>query len=343
MKQEPTPSLEVRGWTPKIAVIGVGGGGGNAINTMIGRGDQDVRFIAANTDAQALASSKAEHQVRLGKSVTQGLGAGSQPELGRAAATESLDDIMEHLKDVQVCFLAAGMGGGTGTGATPVIAHAARQAGLLTVAVVTEPFTFEGTHRARQAKDGIRSLVEAADTVIVVPNQNLFLLSNATTTLDAAFQMADKVLVEGVMSLVDLMRADGLINLDFADVQAVMKNMGRAIIASGTAAGSGRAREAARAAIGNPLFRGISLETARTLLVSMSATRELTLFEVDEAATYIRDHVNADTDMILGTNFDATLGEDLRVSIIAAGLNGPADVVVLAEHLQKQRALASAP
>ncbi len=343
MKQKPTPSLQVSAWTPKIAVIGVGGGGGNAINTMIARSDADVRFIAANTDAQALASSKAEHQVQLGRNVTQGLGAGSRPELGRAAATESIDDIMAHLGDVQVCFLAAGMGGGTGTGATPVIAHAARQAGLLTVAVVTEPFTFEGTHRARQAKDGIRSLVEAADTVIVVPNQNLFHLSNATTTLDAAFQMADSVLVEGVMSLVDLMRVDGLINLDFADVQAVMRNMGRAIIASGAAAGNGRAKEAARAAIDNPLFRGTRLETARTLLVSMSATRELTLFEVDEAATYICDHVNSDTDMILGANFDPALGEDLRVSIIAAGLNGPADVVVLAEHLQKQRAIGGAP
>lgn len=343
MKQKPTPSPRVSAWTPKIAVIGVGGGGGNAINTMIARSDADVRFIAANTDAQALASSKAEHQVQLGRNVTQGLGAGSRPELGRAAATESIDDIMAHLEDVQVCFLAAGMGGGTGTGATPVIAHAARQAGLLTVAVVTEPFTFEGTHRARQAKDGIRSVVEAADTVIVVPNQNLFHLSSATTTLDAAFQMADSVLVDGVMSLVDLMRSDGLINLDFADVQAVMKNMGRAIMASGTAAGSGRAIEGARGAIENPLFSGTGIHTARSLMVSISATRELTLFEVDEAATYIRDYVSSDTDMILGANFDPTLGENLRVSIIAAGLNDPADVVVLAEHVQRQRVLVNGP
>ena len=331
------PALGTGARTPRIAVVGVGGGGGNAVNSMIARGNAGVTFIAANTDAQALATSMAEHRIQLGRIATQGLGAGSLPELGRLAAEESIDEIMAHLRDVQVCFLAAGMGGGTGTGATPVIAHAARRAGLLTVAVVTEPFGFEGTHRARQAKQGIQSLIEASDTVIVVPNQNLFHLSDSTTTLDAAFKIADRVLQEAVMSLVDLMRAEGLINLDFADVQSVMRDRGRAIMATGEAAGSGRATGAARAAVENPLFSGTSLRDAKGLLVSISAAEALTLFEVDEAASYIRDQVDTDADMILGANFDETLGENLRVSIIATGLDASADVVVLADHRHRHR------
>jgi cell division protein FtsZ len=320
----------------RVAVIGVGGGGGNALNNMVDKIDRDVRLIVANTDAQALAASKAEHKVQLGRSAMQGLGAGSIPELGQLAATESIDEIMTHLHDVQVCFLAAGMGGGTGTGAAPVIAKAARQVGILTIAIVTEPFTFEGAHRARQAKNGIEKLLEAADTVIVVPNQNLFFLSDATTTLDDAFAMSDKVLNEAVLSLLNLMTTEGLINLDFADVQSVMKGMGRAVMATGSAAGLGRASEAARAAIENPLFRGTSLRDAKSLLMSVSASRALTLFEVDEAASYVRKLTNEDAEMVLGASFDQGLGDCLRVSIIASGLNPNGDVVMLADHIQRR-------
>jgi cell division protein FtsZ len=246
---------------------------------------------------------------------------------------------MMHLKDVQVCFLAGGMGGGTGTGAAPVIAHAARQAGMLSIAVVTEPFGFEGTHRARQAKASIQALVEMADTVIVVPNQNLFHLSDSTTTLDQAFRMADMVLHEAIRSLVELVRAEGLINLDFADVQSVMKDMARAMMATGSAEGIGRATSAAKAAVQNPLFSGIRLLDARSLLVSISASQGLTLFEVEEAASYIRDHVDARTDMILGASIDENLGRELKVSIIAAGLNGHAEVISLADHRTRRNSV----
>lgn len=328
-------SIITRDKTPKIAVVGVGGGGGNAINTMIRQGVAGVKFIAANTDAQALSSSLAEYQVQLGRVATQGLGAGSLPELGRIASLESIDDIMMYLEEVQVCFLAAGMGGGTGTGAAPVIANAARQAGILTIAVVTEPFGFEGTHRARQAKAGIQALIEMADTVIVIPNQNLFHLSDHKTTLNQAFRMVDMVLHEGIRSLVELVRAEGLINLDFADVQSVMKDMGRAIMATGSAEGIGRATAAAKAAVQNPLFSGLSLLAAKSLLVSISASPGLTLFEVEEVASYIRDQVDTRTDMILGANIDKSLEGELRVSIIAAGLDGYAEVISLADHLRR--------
>lgn len=333
------PSLEITGWKPKIAVIGVGGGGGNAVNNMIARNLSGVEFIAANTDAQALALSKAQHIVQLGVTATEGLGAGSIPELGQAAAEESIDQIMAHLSDTHMCFLTAGMGGGTGTGAAPVIAHAARRAGILTVAVVTEPFGFEGTHRARQARQGIEQLVDAADTVIVVPNQSLFRLSGAHTTLEEAFAMADSILYSGVMSIVELITKEGLINLDFADVRSVMKDMGPAVMATGEASGPGRAADAAKAAVENPLFGEVALKGAKGILVSIAAGRELTLFEVDEAASCIRDQVDADAEIILGANFDESLGDRLKVSIIATGLRRPADVVILAEHAQKHIAI----
>lgn len=329
------PSLEITGWKPKIAVVGVGGGGGNALNNMIARNLSGVEFIAANTDAQALALSRAQHIVQLGVTATEGLGAGSIPELGRAAAEESIDRIMTHLSDTHMCFLTAGMGGGTGTGAAPVIADAARRAGILTVAVVTEPFDFEGTHRARQARQGIEHLIEVADTVIVVPNQSLLRLSDPHTTLEEAFAMADSILHSGVMSIVELITKEGLINLDFADVRSVMKDMGPAVMATGEASGPGRAADAAKAAIGNPLFGETTLKGAKGILVSIAAGRELTLFEVDEAASCIRDQVDADAGIILGAIYDESLGDRLKVSIIATGLRRPADVVILAEHAHK--------
>ncbi|KQX52520.1 MULTISPECIES: cell division protein FtsZ [Ensifer] len=329
------PSLRMTGWKPKITVTGVGGGGGNAVNNMIARNLSGVEFIAANTDAQALAMSKAQHIVQLGVTATEGLGAGSLPELGRAAAEESIDQIMAHLADTQMCFVTAGMGGGTGTGAAPVIAHAARQSGILTVAVVTEPFGFEGTHRARQARQGIEQLIDAADTVIVVPNQSLFRLSDRQTTLETAFSMADSILYSGVMSIVELITKEGLINLDFADVRSVMKDMGPAVMATGEASGPGRATDAAKAAVENPLFGEATLRGARGILVSIAAARELTLFEVDEAASCIRDQVDADAEIILGARFDGSLDDKLQVSVIATGLRRPADVVMLAEHAQK--------
>lgn len=329
------PSLRMTGWKPKIAVIGVGGGGGNAVNNMIARNLSGVEFIAANTDAQALAASKAKHVVQLGVKATEGLGAGSLPELGRAAAEESIDQIMTHLTDTQMCFLTAGMGGGTGTGATPVIAHAARQSGILTVAVVTEPFGFEGTHRTRQAREGIQQLIEVADTVIVVPNQSLFRLSDPRTTLEDAFGMADSILYSGVTSIVELITKEGLINLDFADIRSIMKDIGRAVMATGEAAGQGRAADAAKAAIENPLLGEATLKGATGILVSIAAGRELTLFEVDEAASRIRDEVDSDAEIILGARFDGSLEDKLQVSVIATGLRRPADVVILAEHAQK--------
>lgn len=329
------PSLEIAGWKPKFAVIGIGQGGGNAVNNMIVRNLSGVEFMAANTDAQALAMSKAQHMVQLGVTATEGLGAGSLPELGRAAAEESIDQIFAHLNDTHMCFLTAGMGGGTGTGAAPVIAHAARRAGILTVAVVTEPFGFEGTHRARQARQGIEQLADAADTVIVVPNQSLFRLSDPRTTLEEAFAMADSALYSGVMSIVELITLEGLINLDFANVRTVMKDMGRAVMATGEASGSGRAADAAKAAAENPLLGETTLKGAKGILVSIAAGREPTLFEVDEAASCIRGHVDADAEITMGAIFDDPLGDKLKVSIIASGLGRSADVVFLAEHAQK--------
>lgn len=312
---------------PRITVIGVGGGGGNAVNNMIAAGLQSAEFIVANTDAQALAMSKASRLIQLGASVTEGLGAGSMPDVGDAAAQESIDEIMDHLSGTHMCFVTAGMGGGTGTGAAPVIAHAARQAGILTVAVVTKPFVFEGKRRMQSAEEGIERLREYADTVIVIPNQNLFKIADARTSFADAFAMADRVLYAGVGCITDLIVKEGLINLDFADVRAVMRGMGRAMMGTGESCGEGRAKAAAEAAIANPLLDEASMGGARGVLVSISGGLDMTLFEVDEAATRIREEVDADANIIVGAIFDQALEGKFRVSVVATGLQQKAQVI----------------
>ncbi len=317
---------------PRIAVIGVGGGGGNAVNNMMAQKLQGVEFIAANTDAQALSMSKAPRVVQLGLIATGGLGAGSLAEIGQAAAEETIDEIMDHLTGTHMCFVTAGMGGGTGTGAAPVIARAARKAGILTVGVVTMPFAFEGIHRMRMAQHGVECLAESADAVIVIPNQNLFRVADATTTFAEAFEMADRVLYAGVSSVVDLIVREGLINLDFADLRSVMRGMGRAVMGTGEAAGEGRARAAAEAAIANPLFDDTSVKGAKGLLVSISGGPDMTLFDVDEAATRVREEVDANADVVIGATFDDALAGRLKVSVVASGLRQPAEVTFLAER-----------
>lgn len=333
MKPTMVTAPNIRPLKPRIAVIGVGGGGGNAINNMIAQNLDGVEFIVANTDAQALSTSKAQRLVQLGLTVTEGLGAGSLAEIGQAAAKESLDEIMDHLAGTHMCFVTAGMGGGTGTGAAPVIAHAARQAGILTVGVVTMPFTFEGTHRMRTAQQGIERLSGSADTVIVIANQNLFRVADAKTTFADAFEMADRVLHAGVSSVVDLVVKEGLINLDFADVRSVMRDMGRAVMGTGEAAGEGRARAAAEAAIANPLFDDTSVRGAKGLLISISGGPDMTLFEVDEAATRVREEVDADANIVVGATFNDALEGRLKVSVVATGLRQPAEVIFLAERM----------
>ncbi|WEX86426.1 cell division protein FtsZ [Sinorhizobium garamanticum] len=308
---------------PKITVIGVGGGGGNAINNMIAENLQGVDFIAANTDAQALSMSKAERRIQLGTAVTEGLGAGSLPDIGNAAAQESIDEIMDHLGGTHMCFVTAGMGGGTGTGAAPVIAEAARRAGILTVAVVTKPFSFEGKRRMQTAEMGIDRLRESADTVIVIPNQNLFRIADAKTTFADAFMIADRVLYSGVSCITDLIVKEGLMNLDFADVKTVMKGMGRAMMGTGEATGESRAMMAAEAAIANPLLDEVSMRGAKGVLVSISGGMDMTLFEVDEAATRIREEVYDEADIVVGAIFDRTLDGTFRVSVVATGLDSP--------------------
>lgn len=324
--------LEITEMKPKIAVIGVGGGGGNAVNNMIAAGLQGADFIVANTDAQALAMSKAPRLIQLGPTVTEGLGAGSIPDVGNAAALESINEIMDHLAGNHMCFVTAGMGGGTGTGAAPVIAHAARQAGILTVAVVTKPFAFEGKRRMQSAEEGIERLRQCADTVIVIPNQNLFAIAHAKTTFEEAFVLADRVLYAGVGCITDLMAKEGLINLDFADVRSVMRDMGRAVLGTGESSGPGRAKAAAEAAIANPLLDETSMGGARGVLVSISGGADMTLFEVDEAATRIREEVAPDADITVGAIFDPALEGKFRVSVIATGVRQKAQVV---EHEQK--------
>ncbi|KAA3448805.1 cell division protein FtsZ [Mesorhizobium sp. SARCC-RB16n] len=328
---------EISEMRPKITVIGVGGGGGNAINNMIVEQLQGTEFIAANTDAQALTMSKATRLIQLGAHVTEGLGAGSLPEIGRAAAEESLDEIMDHLAGTHMCFVTAGMGGGTGTGAAPIIAQAARKAGILTVGVVTKPFTFEGRRRMQMAEEGIERLREAADTVIVIPNQNLFRIADAKTTFADAFVIADRVLYSGVSCITDLIVKEGLINLDFADVKSVMRGMGRAMMGTGEASGDGRAMKAAEAAIANPLLDEMSMKGAKGVLVSISGGRDMTLFEVDEAATRIREEVYEDADIIVGAIFDKSMEGRFRVSVVATGLDrslgeGDADAGIARDH-----------
>ncbi|MEO3385518.1 cell division protein FtsZ [Mesorhizobium sp. CAU 1741] len=306
---------------PRITVFGVGGGGGNAVNNMITAGLRGVDFVVANTDAQALTMSKSERLIQLGAHVTEGLGAGSQPEVGRAAAEECIDEIVDHLSNTHMCFVTAGMGGGTGTGAAPVVARAAREKGILTVGVVTKPFHFEGQRRMKTADMGIEELQKSVDTLIVIPNQNLFRIANDKTTFADAFAMADQVLYSGVACITDLMVKEGLINLDFADVRSVMREMGKAMMGTGEASGEGRAMAAAEAAIANPLLDETTMKGARGLLISITGGRDLTLFEVDEAATRIREEVDQEANIILGATFDEELEGVIRVSVVATGID----------------------
>ena len=312
---------DIRELKPRITVFGIGGAGGNAVNNMITAGLQGVDFVVANTDAQALTMSKAERVVQMGVQVTEGLGAGSQPDVGRAAAEEVIDEIRDHLSGVHMCFVTAGMGGGTGTGAAPVIAKTARDMGILTVGVVTKPFHFEGQRRMRIADDGIIELQKCVDTLLIIPNQNLFRVANEKTTFADAFALADQVLYSGVACITDLMVKEGLINLDFADVRAVMREMGKAMMGTGEAEGDKRALTAAEAAISNPLIDDASMKGARGLLISITGGRDLTLYEVDEAATRIREEVDSDANIIVGATFDESLDGMIRVSVVATGID----------------------
>lgn len=305
---------------PRITVIGIGGAGGNAIANMIEAEIEGVEFIVANTDAQALATSPAERRIQLGPDITGGLGAGARPEVGKAAAEETVAEIEKALEGVNMCFIAAGMGGGTGTGAAPVIAEAARRMGVLTVGVVTKPFLFEGTRRMRAAEAGIAELQEHVDTLIVIPNQNLFLVAKAETTFKEAFQLADEVLQQGVRSITDLMVMPGLINLDFADVRSVMSEMGKAMMGTGEGEGENRALEAAEQAIANPLLDGVSMAGAKGVIISIIGGEDMRLLEVDEAANHIRELVDEDANIIWGSAFNPDLKGKIRVSVVATGI-----------------------
>ena len=309
---------------PRITVVGVGGAGGNAVNNMIRSNLEGVDFIVTNTDAQALSQSLAARKFQLGTALTRGLGAGSRPDVGRAAAEEVIEELMEQLADCNMVFITAGMGGGTGTGAAPVIARVAREHGILTVGVVTKPFQFEGAHRMRLAESGIQELQTYVDTLIVIPNQNLFRLANERTTFADAFKMADDVLHSGVRGVTDLMVMPGLINLDFADIRAVMGEMGKAMMGTGEAEGDRRALDAAEAAISNPLLEDTSMKGARGVLINITGGYDMTLFEVDEAANRIRDEVDADANIIFGSTFDEHLEGRMRVSVVATGIDAEA-------------------
>jgi cell division protein FtsZ len=312
---------DIRELKPRLTVFGVGGAGGNAVNNMISAGLQGVDFVVANTDAQALSTSKAERIIQMGVQVTEGLGAGSQPEVGRAAAEEVIDEIRDHLSGAHMVFVTAGMGGGTGTGAAPVIARVAKELGILTVGVVTKPFHFEGQRRMRFAEQGILELQKCVDTQIIIPNQNLFRVANEKTTFADAFAMADQVLYSGVACITDLMVKEGLINLDFADVRAIMREMGKAMMGTGEASGEKRALRSAEAAIANPLIDDVSMKGARGLLISITGGKDLTLYEVDEAATRIREEVDQDANIIVGATFDEGLEGIIRVSVVATGID----------------------
>ncbi|MEL7489282.1 MAG: cell division protein FtsZ [Pseudomonadota bacterium] len=306
---------------PRISVIGVGGAGGNAVNNMIESALEGVEFIVANTDAQALGLSKAEKRIQLGVNTTQGLGAGSLPDVGRAAAEESLDELLEHVGNSNMLFVTAGMGGGTGTGAAPVIAKAAKERDILTVGVVTKPFHFEGARRMKIASAGIESLQEHVDTLLIIPNQNLFSIANERTTFHEAFALADQVLHSGVRGITDLMVMPGLINLDFNDVRTVMSEMGKAMMGTGEASGDKRAIEAAEAAISNPLLDEVSMKGARGVLINITGSMDMTLFEVDEAANRIRAEVDPDANIIVGSTFNQDLEGKVRVSVVATGID----------------------
>lgn len=319
----PPPVTELK---PRIVVVGVGGAGGNAVNNMIDSKLEGVEFVVANTDAQALEFSLAERKVQLGTALTQGLGAGAQPHVGRAAAEEAIEELMDDLDGANMVFITAGMGGGTGTGAAPVIAEAARRAGILTVGVVTKPFQFEGSRRMRLAEDGIEELQSFVDTLIIIPNQNLFRVANEKTTFADAFNMADDVLYSGVRGVTDLMIMPGLINLDFSDIRTVMSEMGKAMMGTGEAEGESRAITAAEAAISNPLLEDVSMAGARGILINITGGSDMTLFEVDEAANRVRNEVDPDANIIFGSTFDESLNGKMRVSVVATGIEAEADV-----------------
>ncbi|MBC6436970.1 MAG: cell division protein FtsZ [Rhodobacteraceae bacterium] len=321
------PSLK-----PRITVFGVGGAGGNAVNNMIGQSLDGCEFVVANTDAQALAQSKADSRIQMGVRVTEGLGAGARPDIGASAAEESLEDIVDHLAGVHMVFITAGMGGGTGTGAAPIIAQSARELGVLTVGVVTKPFQFEGVKRMHQADEGIERLQKVVDTLIIIPNQNLFRLANEKTTFAEAFAMADDVLYQGVRGVTDLMVRPGLINLDFADVRTVMNEMGKAMMGTGEAEGEERAVEAAEKAIANPLLDEISLSGARGVLINITGGNDIGLFDVDSAASRIRKEVDPEANFIFGSTFDSDMGGRMRVSVVATGIGAgefPKDIPVV--------------
>ncbi len=312
---------EVQRLSPRIHVIGVGGAGGNAVNNMISSGLEGVEFLVCNTDAQALEGSLCENRLQLGTHVTGGLGAGAKPEMGMKAAEESIEEVMEYLLGSNMVFITAGMGGGTGTGAAPIIARACRDAGILTVGVVTKPFTFEGTHRMRQAEAGIKEMQEYVDTLIVIPNQNLFRVANERTTFADAFRMADSVLQSGVRGVTDLITKEGLINLDFSDIRSAMLEMGKAMMGTGEAEGERRALEAAEAAINNPLLDDISMKGARGVIINVTGGADMTLFEVDEACNRIRDEVDPNANIIFGSTFDDRMDGRMRVSVVATGID----------------------
>ena len=309
---------------PRITVFGVGGAGGNAVNNMIEKALEGVEFVVANTDAQALQQSKAHARIQMGVKVTEGLGAGARPSVGAAAAEETIEEIVDHLAGAHMCFITAGMGGGTGTGAAPIIAQAARELGVLTVGVVTKPFQFEGNKRMKQAEEGIEALQKVVDTLIIIPNQNLFRLANERTTFTEAFAMADDVLYQGVKGVTDLMVRPGLINLDFADVRAVMDEMGKAMMGTGEAEGADRAVQAAEKAIANPLLDEISLNGAKGVLINITGGYDLTLFELDEAANIIREKVDPDANIIVGSTLDTAMEGRIRVSVVATGIDASA-------------------
>ena len=315
------PSMNHTDFSPRITVIGVGGGGTNAVDNMINANLQGVEFVVANTDAQQLMHSKADRRIQLGPHITQGLGAGAKPEIGKAAAEEAADELYRHLDGAHMVFITAGMGGGTGTGAAPVIARMARERNILTVGVVTKPFGFEGVRRARSADQGIEELQQYVDTLIVIPNQNLFRMANERTTWRDAFKMADQVLYMGVRGVTDLMMVHGLVNLDFADIRTVMAEMGKAMMGTGEAEGENRAIRAAEAAINNPLLEDTSMSGARGLLINITGGEDLTLFEVDQAANRIREEVDEEANVIFGSAVDETLEGRIRVSVVATGID----------------------
>ena len=324
---------------PRITVFGVGGAGGNAVNNMIEKQLDGVEFVVANTDAQALAQSQATNKIQMGVKVTEGLGAGARPSVGAAAAEETIEEIVDHLSGAHMCFITAGMGGGTGTGAAPIIAQAARELGVLTVGVVTKPFQFEGAKRMGQAEKGVEALQQMVDTLIIIPNQNLFRIANEKTTFTEAFSMADDVLYQGVKGVTDLMVRPGLINLDFADVRSVMDEMGKAMMGTGEATGEDRAVQAAEKAIANPLLDEISLKGAKGVLINITGGYDLTLFELDEAANRIRDEVDAEANIIVGSTLDTEMDGTMRVSVVATGIDA---VENTGEVPQPRRRLAEA-